>query len=79
MPKEAYLKFSGRDGAADMGSSMYNSMYGTGKTSPYPNCRVTAEGGITSSRMHVREARERQQEAQIEYELQRIEQKMKLC
>ena len=67
---DSYLKFSGRD---DAQSSLQYSNYGTGKTSPKGNARVTAEGGITTSRMFVREARERAQEEEMIQKLNTIE------
>ena len=40
---------------------------------------MNEEGAKTSSRMFVREAKERQQEAQIEDKLKQIESRMKQC
>ena len=58
---------------------MQYSNYGTGKTSPKGKARVTAEGGITTSRMFVREARERAQEEEMINKLNTIEQRMNQC
>ena len=85
---DTYLKFSGREHDFQS-SSMANSQYGgnTGKISPRhlwtssskSNARVTAEGGITTSRMFVREAREKAQEQEMIEKLNKIEQRMKQC
>ena len=65
---------------------MVNSQYGgnTGKNSPghlwassSKGARVTAEGGMTTSRMFVREAREKAQEQEMMEKLNKIEQRMK--
>ena len=68
-------------------TAMSSTYYGTVKASPchrnlnYDHFsskppRQTAEGGKTTSRMFVREARERQQEAEIEQKLNNIETRM---
>ena len=71
-------------------TALSSTYYGTVKASPCHRSlnydhfsrkpyRQTAEGGKTTSRMFVREARERQQEAEIEENLNKIETRMQDC
>ena len=73
-----------------MMNALSSTYYGTVKASPCDRnlnydqfsrkpSRQTAEGGKTTSRMFVREARERQQEAEIEENLNKIETRMQHC
>ena len=68
---------------------MQCSAYGTATASPCPReadlawsgrqSRIPAAGGQTKSRMFLREARERQQEAELEEQLNEIESRMQQC